>query len=562
MKTNCKNILKIAGEIYDKSRDKDLNHTTFSELETELSQFAEYISTSKPQALFLAIIIVDNLRERAVSITDIADHLNYSITVILDYYELFDQFVKTGVLLKSPRAHFGHRNVNTHQYGEYTANPKILQAIIEGKPLPIINPKRYDNILELIDKILALKEMKDAKTFTIREMLLQSEKLISENQHFPLMQKLRVLNLSSESNFLFLSVIKNTLFLAGPIYLTTIAEDLYEHLSNRFHFIRKFHAGEHPLLTLGFLTIDKASFFNDVVIELSDSTTELLYQWDLEPLVSKKAKNESIIAPSQIISQALFFNKEENRQLETLQTLLNEEKFEETQIRLRNKGLATGIAILLHGPPGTGKTEIVKQIAKSTHREIMKIDISNTKSLWFGESEKMIKKIFSDYKSYIKSEKTIPILFFNEADAILSKRTEISNHATSQTENAIQNILLEELENFEGILMATTNLIKNLDSAFNRRFLFKISLHKPEKSERAKIWNSKLPQLSAADCNTLADQFKFSGGEIDNIIRKSEIHEIVYATPATFETIYTFCTEECLIHKRITIGFGRENDKL
>ena len=80
-------------------------------------------------------------------------------------------------------------------------------------------------------------------------------------------------------------------------------------------------------------------------------------------------------------------------QLETLQNLLQEAKYHETQTRLTNKGLPQGIAVLLHGAPGTGKTEIVKQLAKATDREIMKVEISQSKSMWFGESEKIIKRI-------------------------------------------------------------------------------------------------------------------------------------------------------------------------
>lgn len=160
------------------------------------------------------------------------------------------------------------------------------------------------------------------------------------------------------------------------------------------------------------------------------------------------------------------------KQLETLKNLLPEEKFVETQKRLKEKGLPEGITVLLHGHPGTGKTEVVNQLAKATNRQIMKVDISQTKSKWFGESEKMIKKIFTDYQNFAKDCDQTPILLFNEADAIISKRKDLNSSNVAQTENALQNIILEELENFAGILMATTNLAENLDSAFDRKISF------------------------------------------------------------------------------------------
>jgi SpoVK/Ycf46/Vps4 family AAA+-type ATPase len=191
-------------------------------------------------------------------------------------------------------------------------------------------------------------------------------------------------------------------------------------------------------------------------------------------LFANKKKRDNIIEPAKINSKTLYFNEFEHKQLNLLKTLLQEDNFKETQSRLQSKGLPKGITALLHGSPGTGKTETVFQVAKDTNREIMKVDISQSKSMWFGESEKIIKRIFTDYKAYAKESERMPILLFNEADAIISKRKENSTSNVSQTENAIQNIILEELENFEGIFFATTNLAKNLDSAFERRFLFKI----------------------------------------------------------------------------------------
>jgi SpoVK/Ycf46/Vps4 family AAA+-type ATPase len=97
----------------------------------------------------------------------------------------------------------------------------------------------------------------------------------------------------------------------------------------------------------------------------------------------------------------------------------------------------------------------------------------------------------------------------------------------SQTENAIQNIILEELERFEGIFFATTNLVINLDKAFERRFLFKIQYSLPDENVKTKIWKDKMPQLSVNDCSNLAELFSFSGGQIENIVRKYEVQKIL-----------------------------------
>ena len=268
-------------------------------------------------------------------------------------------------------------------------------------------------------------------------------------------------------------------------------------------------------------------------------------------------KTDNVISPNDIPYRELIFSKSEMEQLFLLKDLMKEEQFKEIQNRLSEKKLSKGVTALLHGAPGTGKTEIIKQIAKETNRELMKVDISETKSMWFGESEKIIKAVFTDYAEFAKECVRTPILFFNEADAIISKRGEVDNSNTRQTENAIQNIILEELENFEGILIATTNLVSNLDSAFERRFLFKIKFQKPDVSIRTRIWQLKMPLLTLEESILLAEKFDFSGGQIDNIIRKNEIHEIIHGEKVSLSKLISFCSEETLLNNTVKIGFTK-----
>ncbi len=108
-------------------------------------------------------------------------------------------------------------------------------------------------------------------------------------------------------------------------------------------------------------------------------------------------------------------------------------------------------------------------------------------------------------------------------------------------------------------MLRNMHLVKNLDTAFERRFLFKVEFQKPEISIKAKIWNSKLPNLTENECNTLANCFDFSGGQIDNIIRKNEIYEIVHGITVDFNNIMEFCNSELLLrNKSFKVGFIKE----
>ncbi len=196
------------------------------------------------------------------------------------------------------------------------------------------------------------------------------------------------------------------------------------------------------------------------------------------------------------------------------------------------------------------------QLAKLTGREIMKIDVAMTKSMWFGESEKIMKRIFNNYEQLRQKSSITPILFFNEADAILGKRKVNSDSNVAQTENAIQNILLEALENFKGIFIATTNLIQNLDTAFDRRFIYKMCFMPPSIETGAQIWKQNLPFLTEENCMNLAESFQFSGGQIDNVVRKCEIERILSGRQANAQEVFAFCErEELLKNNGSRIGF-------
>lgn len=278
-------------------------------------------------------------------------------------------------------------------------------------------------------------------------------------------------------------------------------------------------------------------------------------------LFEENLSDKQIIDVSSIKEKQLFYNKENQKQIDTLATALEQDKLCEIQNRLKENGLPYGAAVLLYGAPGTGKTETVYQLAKRTGRSIVHVDISETKSAWFGESEKLIKKIFTRYRNacQIQREKVekIPILLFNEADAILSKRKEDLSGTVSKTENAMQNILLEELENLDGILFATTNLATNLDAAFERRFLFKIKFENPSIEAKKKIWHSKLNWLSEDDLESFAVSYDFSGGQIDNIVRKVTMNLVISGTLPSADEIRRFCnTEKLCTTPESRIGFS------
>ncbi|MDR1764315.1 MAG: AAA family ATPase [Dysgonamonadaceae bacterium] len=269
-------------------------------------------------------------------------------------------------------------------------------------------------------------------------------------------------------------------------------------------------------------------------------------------------KPNQIINFETITEKKLYFNAEERKQLDSLAKLLEKENFKNVQQRLLDAGMRKGFACLFYGAPGTGKTESVYQLARATGRNLFTVNISETKSMWLGESERKIKEVFDSYHRAAILSEPAPILLFNEADAVIGKRMEGGGgRAVDQTMNAIQNIILQEMENLDGIMIATTNLSGNMDSAFERRFLYKVEFRRPTAQTRSEIWQTLIPALKAEEADELAKKYEFSGGEIENISRKYTVENIIRGDSLTIDDLHRFCSEEKLAANkpRPTVGF-------
>ena len=173
-----------------------------------------------------------------------------------------------------------------------------------------------------------------------------------------------------------------------------------------------------------------------------------------------------------------------------------------------------GASVLFAGPPGTGKTMAAEIIAHELGLDLYKVDLSTVVSKYIGETEKNLEKIF------VEGETSNAILFFDEADAIFGKRSEVRD-SHDRYANVEVSYLLQRMEEYEGIVILATNLRKNLDEAFTRRLQAAVDFPLPEEPERLAIWRKVLPArapLSAdLDLEVLARRFKISGGNIRNI---------------------------------------------
>jgi AAA+ superfamily predicted ATPase len=166
---------------------------------------------------------------------------------------------------------------------------------------------------------------------------------------------------------------------------------------------------------------------------------------------------------------------------------------------IKDKRKTIDARIIFYGAAGTGKTMTAISLAKTLKKPILSFDCSKILSMYVGESEKNVRKIFDDFKDLSAKAKVEPILLLNEADQFLSSRSEGQGSSADKMHNQMQNIFLEQIEKFEGILIATTNLLGNIDKAFSRRFNYKIEFKKPGKKQRLRLWQFMLPEKADYD---------------------------------------------------------------
>jgi hypothetical protein len=181
----------------------------------------------------------------------------------------------------------------------------------------------------------------------------------------------------------------------------------------------------------------------------------------------------------------------------------------------RKLAASYGVTMLFAGPPGTGKTMAAEVIASDLGLELYKIDLSTIVSKYIGETEKNLERIFNEARS------SNAILFFDEADAIFGKRSEVKD-AHDRYANIEVSYLLQRMEAYDGVTILATNLRANLDEAFTRRLQFAVDFPFPEEEYRLRIWQTlfppEVPRTPDLDLATLARRFKLAGGSIRNII--------------------------------------------
>ena len=540
-------ILKQAGGLNDLFYEFAGPHLAF---------LGENLQINRPAAALFAILVI-MYNGQTVTINHLSCHLGLKCIEVIQFMDEFELLEEKGLVYickGDPSPDFFSAPTETFIFD---LPLKTIDALRKGTCHELAVKKNL-SIDEFFLCLESLFEERVQRRVAYRNTKKKMRNLLLYNGHLPFVQKIHGLALSLDDTLILLRFFHYAVNVDEHEMTIRHLEALYDHSSSFTGIKRLLRNGNYILLKRKLINNTCGDGFCDTEsYQLTDFAREhFLAELEICPQ-SKPVRG--LRQSDSITAKVLFYPEKTARAITELTSLLLPENFSAVRKRLSENGMRKGFACLFTGMPGTGKTETACQIAKMCGRDIMQIDIANTKSKWFGDSEKQIKALFDRYRACVRKSETAPILLFNEADAVLGKRRFLTDgyNGPAQTENAIQNIILQEIENLDGILIATTNMSCNLDAAFERRFLYKIEFEKPEAETRKAIWLSLIPGLSDEDASALSSRFDFSGGQIENIARKFSVHQVLTGNNPSLEEMMGLCAGESVSREEVKqIGFA------
>ena len=513
------------------AKDSELEEEALADAKDAFDFLEEKLSFTRMQSMVVAMLIDSNT---VLDTGRMGGYLGIRNIRMLTYMQEIAALVSARII----------RVNNDNFESGYQINPKALAAYMNNEAYVPASDKNLSTkrLVERIGEVL--KETEDG-AITNEQMLEELVALMKSNKNHYLCKRTKTLEPREAALFFFCLdkyIGEGDLNICDHEFSSMFSRSDFRALCNavaarRGDLFKEKLLGEPQ--SEGFSPRENIAI-SDEVREYIDQ--ELGISWE----APEKDHRAGLLTYDNITEKALFYNSEERISIGKLQEMLGQEAFLGIQERMKEGGMRTGFACLFYGAPGTGKTETVLQLARSTGRDIMQVNVTDIKNKYVGESEKNIRNIFRRYRNYCEKCEVKPILLFNEADAIISKRSSDVGRSVDKMENAIQNIILEEIEKLDGILIATTNLETNMDSAFERRFIYKVEFHKPDVATKAHIWKSMIGELSDDDAAVLAGEFDLSGGQIENVMRKQFVDKVLYNEAPSLEKLCLYCKQENL----------------
>ena len=551
-----KDLLSAVQKLSSAIKGEVLNDQLINELIPDSKPLIDFYDITHFQALIFSVYMEAKLRDRDIDLERMVEIFGKNLSVLADVNVAIDELLAKKIVFNK-RSNFEIRRGSSAS-STISVTEAVANALMKGDK-SLLQAAKVDNFFALLNQIRELIIKRIDLILTTEEMCDEVMGLLHLNKNFPEVEWLfSFKDITKYDISILLNISIEHIEGAEEISIDKMIKETYSDIQDRVRYTRKVKENQCPLFTNDLIVHSDEEFNFLNFVRLSNHSMEVLLGGYNETIAKQvKPKLCTVYKAENIKKEKLFYNEEEQKQIDTISKALEEENFQKLKNKLSESGLKTGINILLYGVAGGGKTSTVMQLAAQTGRDVFFLDISSVQSKWVGDSEKQLQSVWTSYKECRKTMKKAPILLFNEADAILGTRMNAESFA-SKSFNTLQNIMLQNMEDFEdGIFIATTNLATHLDPAFERRFLYKVEYMKPKEQVRMKILRNVFKDVSDKTLQYISDTYELTGGQIQNIRKKILIKSFLEDTLDYEDLIITLCKDEFILSKskRQPIGF-------
>ena len=551
-----KSLLTSIQKLSSSIKGQVLSDQLINELVMDSQPLMEFYDLTHFQALVFSVYLEAKLKDRDIDLEKMVEIFGKKLSMLAEVNIAIEE-LSSKKLVYHKRQEYRNRIKDDHN-NIICVVDKAAAALMKGDK-SLMETTKVDNFFSLLTQIRELIVKRIELIISTEDLCDEMIGLLNLNKDFPEVEwLLSYPDLSKYDLAILINICIEHIEGQEEVNIDKMIKETFSEIQDRVRYSRNIKDNKCPLYLNDLVTNseDEFSFLN--FVRLSSHSMEVLlggYKETITKVV--KPKLCTVYKAEKIKKETLFYNDVEKKQIETITKALEEENYKKLTAKLQEKGLRTGINILLYGAAGAGKTSTVMQWAAQTGRDVFFLDISGVQSKFVGEAEKQLQSVWTSYRECRKTMDKAAILLFNEADAILGTRMTAESSA-SKSYNTLQNIMLQNMEDFEdGIFIATTNLASHLDPAFERRFLYKVEYKKPEAHVRKQILNNVFTDISSDTIDKINETCMLTGGQIQNVHKKILINSLLDEDANSEETIFNLCQEEFILSKseRRPIGF-------
>jgi SpoVK/Ycf46/Vps4 family AAA+-type ATPase len=541
-------ILELIEQIFDDSKDCQLKHLVFESQSDTLHQLQNKLNCSKIEAFFIANVFFLSLTDEWISINDLKKHFDCKIIDILEFNKdlftlfssyLFEQenFPEIDLVISS----------QTNFKCSGALNYKIKNNDINSEFNRYNGSLKKANFLENLLIFIARGNTLNKINVVGEEINISNntDTFFEEFKAYPDHEYYQDSDFKGHCKTVFAFTLYKELQGANGARIDYLCELIYGEKYKYVENSKEFRMENHFMIDNMVSELKKLSKSESITISNKDQ--KQMRQVGFEHFSKAKYQYFHIIKPEEIEATSLLHNEDFGIQINQLRGALSKETLKYTQITLAAEGMSKRITAIIFGPPNSGKTQIVKQLAKSRERQIMEVDFSKTVFSFEAKSQKVMHDIFKDYKDLCTTCDELPILFFNRMSHLFESNLEYKAKNMNHMANKYQATLFELLKDFEGIFIVASQYEADLFPVFERLFLFKIEIEKPNIQTQTKIWKFKIRGLSEKNARFLAVKYDFSINQINRAVRRMEVfYDIENPSYNDFEKIVLQCEEEAL----------------